>query len=155
MRFDFYRKTTGNEISHGLSCASACAARIRTVERTNGAQRCRIILHFELGGAGRADVALPKGRRRGGSCRCGVTAAFGMAYLTETCYSGSMKGRIESPVPAKRRTRLRQAFLVFLTAAYVLVGFGGEITCAEESLGILLASMGVNATARGTDDADS
>lgn len=81
--------------------------------------------------------------------------AFGMAYLPESCYSRIMKGRIDPPVPAKRRTRLRQAFLVFLTAAYVLVGFGGEITCAEESLGIPFASIGVNATAGGTDDADT
>ena len=34
------------------------------------------------------------------------------------------------------RTRLRKALLVFLMAAYVLVGFAGEISCAEESSGV-------------------
>lgn len=32
------------------------------------------------------------------------------------------------------KSRLRQALLVLLAAVYVLVGFGGEISCAEEAL---------------------
>jgi len=38
------------------------------------------------------------------------------------------------------RKRLRQGLLVLLSAAYVLVGFGGEITCAGESLVIPFAA---------------
>jgi hypothetical protein len=32
------------------------------------------------------------------------------------------------------KSRLRQALLALLAAVYVLVGFGGEISCAEEAL---------------------
>ena len=47
-----------------------------------------------------------------------------------------MKGRTGTKLLGRSIARLRQALLVFLTAAYVLVGFAGEISCAEESLGI-------------------
>ncbi|EIG62849.1 hypothetical protein [Bradyrhizobium sp. WSM1253] len=43
-----------------------------------------------------------------------------------------MTGRTKSHGSPK--SRLRQALLVLLAAVYVLVGFGGEIACAEEAL---------------------
>jgi hypothetical protein len=47
-----------------------------------------------------------------------------------------MKARTGTNFFGRSIARLRQALLVLLMAAYVLVGFAGEISCAEESLGI-------------------
>lgn len=50
------------------------------------------------------------------------------------------------------KSRLRQALLVLLAAVYVLVGFGGEISCAEEALeAIPYSTADVSA---GSDKAD-
>lgn len=61
-----------------------------------------------------------------------------------------MSGRAKRQGSAK--SRLRQALLVLLAAVYVLVGFGGEISCAEEALEIIPYST-ADATA-GSDKAD-
>lgn len=61
-----------------------------------------------------------------------------------------MSGRAKRQGSAK--SRLRQALLVLLAAIYVLVGFGGEISCAEEALEIIPSST-ADATA-GSDKAD-
>lgn len=62
-----------------------------------------------------------------------------------------MKARNHGNLTDTLRTRLRKALLMFLMAAYVLVGFAGEISCAEESLGIPEKSLSVDVT---SDQAD-
>ncbi len=50
------------------------------------------------------------------------------------------------------KSRLRKVLLVLLAAVYVLVGFGGEIACAEEALEVIPFST-ADVTA-GADKAD-
>lgn len=48
-----------------------------------------------------------------------------------------------------QKSRLRQALLVLLASVYVLVGFGGEISCAEEAIPYSTADVSA-----GSDKAD-
>jgi hypothetical protein len=62
-----------------------------------------------------------------------------------------MKARKHGNLTITSKTRLRKALLVFLMATYVLVGFAGEISCAEESLGIPEKSISVDVASNKAD----
>ena len=45
-----------------------------------------------------------------------------------------MKRRVGLKLPRPHASRIRRALIAFLAAVYLVVGFAGEISCAEESL---------------------
>jgi hypothetical protein len=45
-----------------------------------------------------------------------------------------MGRQISKKLPGPQASRIRRVLVAFLAAAYLVVGFAGEISCAEESL---------------------
>jgi hypothetical protein len=46
-----------------------------------------------------------------------------------------MERRVGQKLPRPHAPRIRRVLIAFLAAVYLVVGFAGEISCAEESLG--------------------
>jgi hypothetical protein len=61
-----------------------------------------------------------------------------------------MRRQIREKSLSPQASRIRRVLIAFLAAAYLVVGFGGEISCAEESL---ITSAPVS-TAAASDKAD-
>jgi hypothetical protein len=61
-----------------------------------------------------------------------------------------MRRRIREKSLSPQASRIRRVLIAFLAAAYLAVGFGGEVSCAEESV---ITSVPVS-TAAASDKAD-
>ncbi len=62
-----------------------------------------------------------------------------------------MGRQIGQNLPTPQASRIRRGLIAFLAAAYLLVGFAGEISCAEETLATT-SSFGVSAVTGKSDE---
>ena len=69
----------------------------------------------------------------------------------EIYYSAKMEHQIGQNLPRPRASRIRRVLIAFLAAVYLVVGFGGEISCAEETL----VTSGPISTTMALDESDA